>query len=208
VESFLDDREFCRKHGTPWRRGYLLEGPHGTGKTSLVRALAHEYEMDLYEVNVCSASMDDGKLKHAMSQIGEGDIALIEDVDGVYDDSTDSSVTPRGFSVAIDGVAEQPGRVLFMTTNNSDMLEERITRSGRVDRTFRLGLATTDMARRLFLKFFPGQDNKARQFAETLGNRTRSPAAIQGHFMQYRDADQALAQAREIETSTGDNNYA
>lgn len=199
MESFLRDEKFSRKYGTPWRIGFLLEGPHGTGKTSLVRAIALEYEMDLYEVNVCSHEMDDASLKHAMSNIGEGEIALIEDVDAIYDSGDGSThVSPKGFSTAIDGVAEQPGRVLFMTTNNADALGERVTRPGRVDHVFRLGLATADMARRFFLKFNEGEREKAEAFAEALGDRNYSPAAIQNHFATYRDAGEALEHADEI----------
>jgi len=209
MENFLQDKEFSRKYGTPWRIGFLLEGPHGTGKTSLVRAMAYEYEMDLYEVNVCNAEMDDATLKRAMANIGEGEIALIEDVDAIFDnsdDGPDTSVTPRGFSTAIDGVAEQPGRVLFMTTNNADMLTERVTRPGRADHIFRLGLATRDMARRLFLKFNEGHNDMAMKFAEEMGDRNYSPAAIQKHFTKYRDPKTALENVDEVREPQRDYN--
>jgi len=42
VKDFLakDTASFYKKHGVPYRRGYLFYGPPGTGKTSMVRALA------------------------------------------------------------------------------------------------------------------------------------------------------------------------
>jgi len=40
AKNFLQSEEWYVRKGIPYRRGYLLHGPPGWGKTSLVTALA------------------------------------------------------------------------------------------------------------------------------------------------------------------------
>lgn len=46
-------------HGIPWRRGYLFHGPPGSGKTSLVTALAGRLHKSIYVINLSSPAMND-----------------------------------------------------------------------------------------------------------------------------------------------------
>lgn len=53
LEKYLDPqrRQFYSENGIPYRRGYLLHGPPGCGKSSLSLALAGHFGLDLYIVN-------------------------------------------------------------------------------------------------------------------------------------------------------------
>jgi chaperone BCS1 len=54
----------------------------------------------------------------------------------------------------LDGVASQEGRVLIMTTNHLEKLDEALIRPGRVDMTIKFGLADTAMIKTLFTGIF------------------------------------------------------
>ena len=67
-------------------------------------------------------------------------------------------VTLSGLLNAIDGVGAQEGRLLFMTTNHIDRLDEALIRPGRVDCRFHLDKASKTGAGQLFDQFFSSAD--------------------------------------------------
>ncbi len=88
-------------------------------------------------------------------------VLLIEDVDCVFKEKRETTattgVTLSGLLNALDGVSSREGRVLFLATNHPERLDPALVRPGRVDKKIKLGYATADQARRLFLWFYRGR---------------------------------------------------
>ncbi|KAG5464389.1 hypothetical protein LSCM1_00573 [Leishmania martiniquensis] len=80
---FLQLKDTYAALGIPWRRGYLLEGPPGTGKTSFVMALAGELGLPVHILSLRSDSMDDDALLSLTSSLPRRSILLIEDLENV-----------------------------------------------------------------------------------------------------------------------------
>ncbi|KAG0248773.1 hypothetical protein BG011_009927 [Mortierella polycephala] len=159
AKDFFASESWYAERGLPFRRGLLLYGSPGTGKTSFIHALAGELGLNIYVVNLSSKNLSDDTLSELVSDTPSRCLLLIEDVDAAFiqRESKDAAtgITFSGLLNAIDGVSAQEGRMLCMTTNHLDRLDEALIRPGRVDVRARFGKATQSQAQELFVKFFP-----------------------------------------------------
>lgn len=160
VLRWFADREWCASHRVPWRMGLLYEGAPGSGKTSHVRCLAQHLDLPVHVFDLATMSNEDLRLAWAEMAAKAPCVALVEDVDRVFDG--DRNVSPQGglmssggltFNAllnAIDGVERHDGVLLVITTNHLDKVDPAIRdRKGRVDRVVHFG--PLDHAARLVL---------------------------------------------------------
>ncbi|KAJ8082543.1 hypothetical protein PM082_008398 [Marasmius tenuissimus] len=96
ARDFLSSKAWYAERGIPFRRGYLLYGAPGSGKTSLIHSMAGELGLDVYIVSLSRSGLDDNSLSELINELPERCIALMEDVDaafthGVSRDSNSSS---------------------------------------------------------------------------------------------------------------------
>ncbi|KAF9571241.1 hypothetical protein EC968_000837 [Mortierella alpina] len=159
AKEFFASESWYAERGLPFRRGLLLYGSPGTGKTSFIHALAGELGLNIYVVNLSSKNLTDDTLSELVSDTPSRCLLLIEDVDAAFvqRESKDAAtgITFSGLLNSVDGVSAQEGRMLCMTTNHLDRLDEALIRPGRVDVRARFGKATRSQAQELFIKFFP-----------------------------------------------------
>jgi chaperone BCS1 len=191
VKQFIDSEKWYNDIGIPYRRGYLLSGPPGNGKSSLVTAIASELRLDICTLNLSNHSLNDERLMELMANVPMNSLVLIEDVDCVFherkkvDDA--ESVTFSGLLNAIDGVMSSEGRILFMTTNHKEVLDSALIRPGRVDMDVTIANASRAQATNLFMRFFPDMPDLAEGFGEKIMQKQISMAQLQGHLLKYRD---------------------
>src|SRR5882762_9232801 len=76
--------------GIPFRRGYLLYGAPGSGKTSMIHSLAGELGLDVYVVSLSRSGLDDTALSELISDLPERCIALMEDIDAAFHQGIES----------------------------------------------------------------------------------------------------------------------
>jgi hypothetical protein len=146
-------RDALRAAGQHLKRGLLLFGPPGTGKTHTTRYLvAH---MSGYTRLLLT-----GRALHAIGSAAElardlqPAVLVLEDVDLVAEDrSFGHGSSPVLFDLldAMDGAAPDADLLFVLTTNRSDLLEPALAaRPGRVDVAVEIDLPDADARRRLF----------------------------------------------------------
>jgi len=192
VEKFIKAEDWYIERGIPYRRGYLMYGPPGNGKSSVVVAIASSLRLDICAINLGTSTLGDDDLLQLFSSVPEHSIVLMEDIDCVFDERTasedkDNKVTFSGLLNAIDGVMAAEGRLLFMTTNHIERLDAALIRPGRCDVRLKVENADREQARRLFLRFYPDEPDAAVLFGVLVGQGNVSMAALQGHLIKYCD---------------------
>jgi chaperone BCS1 len=204
ARAFLAGRQWYLDRGIPYRRGYLLYGAPGTGKSSAVIAVASALQMDIAMLSLASGSLDDAQLADLLADVPVNSVVLIEDIDCAFagrgngPDKT-SKLSFSGLLNAIDGVAAGEGRLLFATTNHIDRLDPALIRPGRIDRKLEVSYADRDQLRRIFLRFFPQADALlAESFAAVLPEDQLAMSAVQNYLIRH--ADSVDAACEDVET--------
>jgi len=189
VREFLNSSRWYIDRGIPYRRGYLLHGPPGTGKSSFISALAGELGLNICVLNLNSKGISNDSLNYLLNTAPQRSIILLEDIDAALDEKGPSILTFSGLLNALDGVAatEGGGRILFMTTNYIERLHPALIRPGRVDIRECLGYATPYQIEALFTQFYPGEEQLAKAFSSKIGSKQVSMAQLQAHFLQHKN---------------------
>ncbi|KAI9252619.1 BCS1 N terminal-domain-containing protein [Sporodiniella umbellata] len=193
VKAFIKNGKWYNERGIPYRRGYLLYGPPGSGKSSFIQSLAGELEYNICILNLSERGLTDDRLNHLLSNVPERSIMLLEDIDAAFSKRSQSDqqgyqsmITFSGLLNALDGVASAEERIIFLTTNHVEKLDPALIRPGRVDLKEYLGNATDDQIKRMFLRFYD-DTLLADRFVKSLNGQKVSTASLQGHFVYYKD---------------------
>jgi len=171
IDKFKSSAEWYANRGIPYKRGYLLHGPPGNGKTSLVSAIAGHYRYNIYTINLAAKDLSDDKLMGLMACVPSNSIVLFEDIDCLLANrevkNKNDGLTFKGLLNAIDGIVSLYGVLLFVTTNHADTLDPALVRAGRLDKHYLVGNADKEQIMRLCKVWNPNWDDlKVAAFTE------------------------------------------
>ncbi|KAJ4769574.1 P-loop containing nucleoside triphosphate hydrolases superfamily protein [Rhynchospora pubera] len=158
--TFREGKEYYKKIGKAWKRGYLLFGPPGTGNSSMIAAIANFLEYDVYDLELTTVKTNTELRKIFIETTGKS-IIVIEDIDcsvdltgkrkekkkekddeekekkppGMEEKDENSKLTLSGLLNFIDGLWSACGgeRIVIFTTNHLEKLDPALIRRGRMD---------------------------------------------------------------------------
>jgi hypothetical protein len=146
IDNFFtnDAEELYCNTGKPYRRGYLLTGDPGTGKSTLIEIISALYNMPVYLVNLNAESTTDAILISLICQIPPRSLIVIEEIEKqlqTVNANTNNKVSYGGILSALDGPQRvSHGSIILITANSIDSLENEfkipLLRPGRIDKHF------------------------------------------------------------------------
>ncbi|KAG2424901.1 hypothetical protein HXX76_014059 [Chlamydomonas incerta] len=218
VRFFCSNREWYNAKGVPYQLGIMLSGDCGTGKSSVIRAIANFTRRHVINVNFANIKTatqlkklfqsndlhvyenddmaDTVKLDIPVSQR----LYVLEEIDAVgaevlerrqgpaagtlgstsLGDPVPDQLTLGEILQVLDGNMEMPGRIVVITSNYPERLDQALIRPGRID---------------LMVKFGPASREAVAEMCSKLGGMDLAPeecAALPDRAMSHAEASEII----------------
>ncbi len=139
IQSFFESESLYRELSIAWRRGVLLTGPPGNGKTAVVKAIINLIQRPTIVVRELAGyrtTVRQGiERVYAMARRMAPSIVVLEDIDSLIDSRSLSY-----FLNELDGFASNHGVLTLATTNHPEKLDSALLkRPSRFDRKIYFG---------------------------------------------------------------------
>jgi len=183
--------------GIPYKRSYLFHGVPGSGKTSLITALAGKLKRNVCFLSAHHPEFSDDVMKRAMERLPRRAFLIMEDIDSLFNQRRSmnirSPLTFTGLLNCLDGIGHASGQIVIMTTNYIDRLDEALIRAGRADMWVEFKCATKWQLGELFKWFYHKTPEEAEQWKDAFVENcvAKFPegvtiAEMQQHFVDSR----------------------
>lgn len=148
IETFWSKKDVYQEHGFLWKRGIMLYGPPGSGKTSLLQMVSNRIiEKEGIAVYVSNPHTATIALKQFRQiQPDTPVVLMLEDIDAIIKEYGESALL-----ALLDGELQIDNVLSIATTNYPELLDPRIVnRPSRFDIVRKIGMPNAD-ARRQYI---------------------------------------------------------
>lgn len=146
-EFFKEDGHFFKEYGLPYKRGILLYGSPGNGKTTLVKSITGSTKAPVvyWQITEFTGSHSVQEVFGIVTRLAPA-ILVIEDIDSMPE------YTRSVFLNTLDGTQSREGLFIIGTTNYPQKIDPAlINRAGRFDRAYEIP-SPTEKVRENYLR--------------------------------------------------------
>lgn len=156
IDNFLSKKLWYKERDIIYKRGYLLYGKAGTGKTSFIISLAKKLNRTVHFLQ--PNRTDDSGIRNAFRNLQPNSMLVVEDIDGVFNQRDDGNEDIKfSFSTllnCLDGVFSQEDIIVIFTTNHIEKLDPALIRSGRIDYKMEFELPSKEYVGKFLENFY------------------------------------------------------
>ena len=188
LETFFNNHEKYKNLGIPHCKVFMLHGIPGTGKSTMIHALASKYNygIALFDFN---KNISDKSMKEAFDKVPSNSFLVIEDIDCIFDsrkqhDEYKNNITFSGLLNALDGIKNVKNLIVFMTTNHVEKLDNALQR--RTHHFIKFDYATYSQKYNMIIKYFP---NTSQSDIEKLCKNKTTMNVLQKFLIQSIDLE-------------------
>lgn len=237
LADYLKNPKKYREAGIRPFKGILLVGPPGSGKTSLVRALAHDTGCELISssgsefgavfkgVGMLQIKSMFGRAREVARETGKPVIIFIDDFDaiGSRNDYRADPQTIGELLNQLDGYEQNDSFIVVAATNNPEQIDEALKRPGRFDKVIEIGFPDQEKRYEILLFYTSSRklddDIDLTVFAEATQNFSPADLKIMvesaqmeavrsgGKIITYEHLKNALEQTAKSITLRGDKKH-
>lgn len=192
--NFYQRRDWYAERNLTFKRGYLLHGSPGNGKSSLVMALARELKKNLFYLSLGSEARETD-LHSLIADVKEDSFIVFEDVDATFfkRKAANDAISFSAFLNILDGPSSREGIVFFFTTNHIQNLDPALLRPGRIDMVFEINNPRTTSIIAYMCNFFDYRQTVREDKVELIRDLTDcSMAVVQECCIQSKSFEEAL----------------
>jgi len=160
---FLQREAWFRRFRLPFRRGYLLYGPPGNGKTSVVRVLAAHTSIRAFSLDFSNEELRNDALTELFEAASHWapSLIILEDLERLYGNEDEGQnrtrITLQHLLNCLDGLGSKDGTIIVATANHPERLDPAILRRpGRFDRVVSFQTPTVALRREYLSKLTDG----------------------------------------------------
>jgi hypothetical protein len=196
LDRFANMESLYAEMNIKYKNTYLLYGPPGNGKSSLIVAIATYTDRSIYRLQPSSKALSDSELNELLSDLPKKCILVIEDIDSLFNNHREGTagITFSTFINTLDGVSSNDSLITILTTNHVNKLDPSMMRSSRINKKWELSTINRDMVGRMMKKWLPvisadDIDTIVPHVTKTINDRKLSMASLQSVLLPIRCDD-------------------